>query len=387
MKIKQFPEDFVVDEISSIRPRKKGPYSLYLLTKKNMDFLTAKKEITKKMKSRDERISFAGIKDRRAVTTQYITIKGKYGDKIDFKTNEISLKNLGYTNKKLETGDLEGNKFTITLRDLSENEITKIKNNVERIKEQGFPNYFDSQRFGEKLTQEGFIAKHLMRENFEIALNLYFLPSDKTSPKKQKVNSTITKNWGKWKKILNSIKSLSGVENERKIITHLTKKPDDFLGAFKLIDLRIREILMASYQSYLWNKCVSEFIKLNVKETKEVKYAAGKVNFPTSEETNSLNKTKIPMIDKKLKFENEDVNNIMQKILKKEKLTQDKLKIKKMGNIFFKSRDRPIILHPKDLKIIKKEEDKANKNKKSITLQFKLQKGAYATMLLKALEL
>ena len=48
MKIKQFPEDFVVDEISSIRPRKKGPYSLYLLTKKNMDFLTAKKRNHKK---------------------------------------------------------------------------------------------------------------------------------------------------------------------------------------------------------------------------------------------------------------------------------------------------------------------------------------------------
>ena len=47
MKIKQLPEDFVVEEISSIGPKKKGPVSLYLLEKNNLDVLAAKGEIRK----------------------------------------------------------------------------------------------------------------------------------------------------------------------------------------------------------------------------------------------------------------------------------------------------------------------------------------------------
>ena len=388
MKIKQLPEDFKVEEISSIKPKKQGSHSLYLLEKNNIDFLSAEREIRRKIKFKQTNISFAGIKDRRAITTQYITIKGKYGNKIDFKTNQISLKNIGFTNKPLETGDLKGNKFTITLRDLTEEDIKKINSNIEKIKQLGFINYFDSQRFGEILAEEGFIAKHLMRENYELALKLYFSPSDKISPTKNEANKIIQKNWGKWKKILELLRNIDLTGNEQKIISSLENN-NNFVNAFKLIELKVREILMASYQSYLWNRCLSELIKSKITNTKEVEYAAGKLNFPelTKESYNQIEQIEIPMIDKTVEFKNQEVNNIMQRILKKEKLKQSELRIKKMGNIFFKSRNRKIIIHPKGLQSISTEEDTENPGKQQLKIKFELEKGSYATILLKFLEL
>ena len=388
MKIKQLPEDFRVEEISSIKPKKQGSHSIYLLEKNNLDFLSAEREIRRKIKFKQTNISFAGIKDRRAITTQYITIKGKYGNKIDFKKNQISLKNIGFTNKPLETGDLKGNKFIITLRDLTEEDVKKIKSNIEKIKNLGFINYFDSQRFGEVLGEEGFIAKHLMRENYELALKLYLSPSDKISPTKKQAHEIIQKNWGKWKKILGLLRNIESTGNEQKIIISLEKN-NDFLKAFKVIELKVREILMASYQSYLWNRCLSELIKSKITNTKEIEYAAGKLNFPelTKEPYSQLEQIEIPMIDKNIEFKNQEVNNIMQRILKKEKLTQDQLRIKKMGNIFFKSRNRKLIIHPKGLESISTGKDTVNPGKQQLKIKFELQKGCYATILLKTLEL
>jgi tRNA pseudouridine13 synthase len=388
MKIKQLPEDFVVEELSSIGPKKKGPVSLYLLEKNNLDVLAAKGEIRKKVKSKQATISFAGIKDKRAITKQYLTVKGKYGDKLNFKTKQISLTHLGFTQKPLKTGDLKGNRFTITLRDLNKDQVKQIKNNVEKIKQLGFINYFDSQRFGEALLEEGFIAKHLMRENYELALKLYFMPTEKISPERKKAYTIIQKNWGKWKKIQNEIQSLDGIKNELKVIYSLVEH-SDFLKAFKIIDLKIREILMASYQSYLWNKALSQFIKSNLENTQEVKYAAGKLIFPKleTEDYNTVSHIILPMIDKDAIFRNPQIKEIMERILKKEKLTQEQLKLKKMGNVFLRSRLRDIVIHPKQLKILSEGEDTENIGKHQITIKFDLQKGSYATILLKTLEL
>ena len=79
---------------------------------------------------------------------------------------------LGYADKALELGDLTGNRFDITIRNIRKGELDGIKQKAKNISLIGVPNYFDSQRFGSVIGNE-FIAKHLIKRNYEKAVKIY----------------------------------------------------------------------------------------------------------------------------------------------------------------------------------------------------------------------
>ncbi len=148
-------EDFVVDEIPL---RKffmkysrsgggvkvvKGPYALALLKKKGITTKDAIKFIQRKFNLKKDEIGYAGLKDKFAVTTQYITIKG---DIDDIKTDRVELTKIGHTDKMMQVGELIGNRFTITLRNCKNTENAPAA--IEEIKKRAMPNYFGRQRFG-----------------------------------------------------------------------------------------------------------------------------------------------------------------------------------------------------------------------------------------------
>src|SRR3989338_8614212 len=108
MKLKQLPEDFKVEEISSINisEEKKG-YKVYLLEKKSIETFSLLAYLSRKNKVPVRDFGIAGLKDRHAVTKQYFTIPSKY----DIKTaheKDFDMGFLGYADKGLKLGDLEG---------------------------------------------------------------------------------------------------------------------------------------------------------------------------------------------------------------------------------------------------------------------------------------
>ena len=125
-KIKNKPEDFIVVEKASY-PQEEGEYNLYLLIKRNLNTL----DIAKKLN-----LSYAGLKDKNALTFQYVTSLEDYGNlKIEkFKDNFFILKKLRKAKRKIKIGQLEGNYFDI-----------KLPEKIKAINEI-FINYFDTQR-------------------------------------------------------------------------------------------------------------------------------------------------------------------------------------------------------------------------------------------------
>ncbi len=390
MKIKQIPEDFVVEEIPSTNVRKAGPHAIFELKKRDMDLVQAKKTIAKKLKISYKEIAHAGIKDKIAVTTQLLSIKTNVKGRMDFQTPSLSLRRLGRSKTGLKSGDLKGNKFTITLRDLSKKDIQKIKNNFERIKSNGIPNYFDSQRFGEDLSKEGFIAKKLMRGDYEGALKLYLCSENNNSIDKNEAHNFIYKNWGKWMMCLKHLYPMDKLHEEKKIIHYLTKHPDRFVQTFRMINKLKQEMFMSAYQSYIWNKCLNQILKDKIKNLKQQEYAAGRIHIYQEVEEEILEflkSSKLPMVAPNTQLKDEYIKSIVERILKKENIKQEELKVGKMGNLFFKTRRRNMIIFPKDFKIISEEQDDLNEGKEKLTISFSLEKGAYATMLIKCLGL
>ena len=157
--IKESPSDFLVKEISELEKDENGQFYLYLLIKKNMNT----KDITDRFK-----LSYAGLKDKNAITFQYVTSQEFLGDTI-FEKNQGSFFALiyqGKVRKKLKIGQLKGNKFSI-----------RLKGHKLKLKD-WFINYYDLQRItrnrerGKRLLKElktGIKWKHLKwRENFYI---------------------------------------------------------------------------------------------------------------------------------------------------------------------------------------------------------------------------
>lgn len=94
-------------------------------------------------------MSYAGLKDRRAVTEQWFSLQmpGKTTpDFGDFQLEGIEILEVTRHNRKIRTGSLDGNYFEILLRNAIENDDLKVR--LENLSKFGFPNYFTEQRFG-----------------------------------------------------------------------------------------------------------------------------------------------------------------------------------------------------------------------------------------------
>lgn len=169
MLIKSIPEDFIVEEIP-IELSGKGDYSIYKLIKKDYNTESAVEYVCRIFNIPRKNIKYAGSKDRNAITTQYISIfKDKGNQKID--TDHIRLEFVTFHNEPLSLGSLIGNKFTIKIREISEQELINFK---KRFREYYvFPNYYDEQRFSEDNFE---IGLSILKRDFKKACELAKIP-------------------------------------------------------------------------------------------------------------------------------------------------------------------------------------------------------------------
>ncbi len=126
MKLKQQPADFIVEEIPSFNTSsEKNEHTVFLLQKQEIDTFDAIRHIAKKLRISLFEIGYAGLKDKHALVRQYISIPTHY-NKTDLNFDSLILSFVGYCQKKIKIGDLIGNRFTITVRDVSENEFADV---------------------------------------------------------------------------------------------------------------------------------------------------------------------------------------------------------------------------------------------------------------------
>jgi tRNA pseudouridine13 synthase len=383
MKLKQQPSDFFVEEITNISvSMDKKAHSIFIMNKTEIDTFDAIHKISKKIKVPLFEIGYAGLKDKHAITKQYISIPTKYNVE-KFNLNKLSLNFLGYRNTKIKTGDLKGNKFSITVRDIRHNTIDKINEKIKSISLFGIPNYFDSQRFGSTFKNE-FIGKHLIKKNYEIAVKIFltrYLKSENKNIKNEKRN--IQRNWSKLENITVNNKIFANVIKE-----YLETK--NWISAYKKIPKNLREMHINAYVSYLWNECIKEILRtcVNGKKIYSVKYAAGSLYFYKNLSEEELDKIpfEFPTLSEKVslsKFE----NKIVTKVIYKENITIKDLDIKTMTGVYLKTRKRQVIIKPEKFTAYSITDDELNtfnrKPQRKITLSFSLPKGSYATVITK----
>ena len=146
---KQNKDDFVVTEIPLYEFSGEGEHLVLKIRKKDLATWDALEIIAKFVGCKSREIGYAGLKDKNAMTVQFISIHKQYEEKLKtFTHNNIKILETTYHNNKIKVGHLKGNKFFIRLKRVGAIEKRKIEEAVGQIVTLGIPNYFGFQRFG-----------------------------------------------------------------------------------------------------------------------------------------------------------------------------------------------------------------------------------------------
>jgi tRNA pseudouridine13 synthase len=142
-------DDFQVVEDLGYEPCGEGEHQFIFVEKTNTNTAYVAEQLARFVNLPLRQITYAGRKDKYAVTQQWFGIHAPGKPDFDFSTFELEgvrvLKQARH-NKKLRTGQLKGNHFTITLRQVMHPEAIEAR--LEEIAKHGVPNYYGEQRFG-----------------------------------------------------------------------------------------------------------------------------------------------------------------------------------------------------------------------------------------------
>jgi len=149
-RVRATPEDFFVEELPGFEPSGAGEHLLLTIEKRGMNTVFVAKRLAQWARVPEMSVSYAGLKDRHAVTRQRFSVhlpKKKAPDIAALESDELRV--LGHTwhSRKLPRGALAGNHFVLVLRDV-DGDREAIGQRLQAIADRGVPNYFGEQRFG-----------------------------------------------------------------------------------------------------------------------------------------------------------------------------------------------------------------------------------------------
>jgi len=385
MRMKQRPEDFLVTESYKFRKLPSGNYRVYLMDKQKLSTFDAIQIIRERFGLKPGAISYCGLKDKQGRTEQIIAVESA---DVEMQEPNLRLKFLGRTDKPLSAQNTTSNRFSVTTRGLTLQEMEILVQNANEIEKIGYINYFDSQRFGSIKHGQGYIAKDLIRGDFEAALRNYMAkPSKLDRSDDAKVKQFWAENWGNF----DAYCPYKANKKYARILFSLRTNPEDFARAFMQIDSDYRAMLLFTYQSFLWNEGVRRLLQLmfSREDLAVIPYQAGSLLFhkrANPSQIKILKQLSFPLLSPKTTFTNPQIEEAVMWVLGKEKIRLEDLKVPNVGGkLFFKHEERPLLIFPYKLVVGKVREDELNPPNKKINVAFTLKPGSYATLLIKRL--
>ena len=148
--LKRFNEDFIVTELPQQLPAGEGEHLWLEVEKNGANTAFVAQQLAAAVGVQERDVGYAGLKDRYAITRQWFSVylpKGETPDLTLLRNPEFKVLGQSRYVKKLRRGDLQGNRFRITLREVS-GDRDAVEANLQAVASGGVPNYFGAQRFG-----------------------------------------------------------------------------------------------------------------------------------------------------------------------------------------------------------------------------------------------
>jgi tRNA pseudouridine13 synthase len=413
--IRDSADDFVVEEVlvdgskasvaGVVPPRILGStqnrqrFLLCTLVKRNWDTFIAVKNVAKSLGIDQKRVQFAGIKDAKAVTAQYITLENvSMGDAAKVDVKDVQVHPVAYVREQLSLFYLLGNHFTITIKNTNPSEAEAREQITQTIQELnaigGVPNYYGHQRFGTTRAVTHLVGKALSQGKFEEAAMLFLAnPSAHEHPESRKARQELQET-GDFKRASETFPRQ--LRFERQMLFHLAEHPTDFVGAFRRLPQKLQALFVQAHQSYLFNRFISERIKagLPMDEAAVGDFVVGversglplttvakTVAAETLAEVNGqirVGKLRValPIVGLKQKLSQGVMGELERAVLAQEGVDVGAVWVNELSRVGGKGGLRALLTPVKDFKL-------QNVSGSSATLSFMLLRGSYATVVLR----
>jgi len=143
------PRDFTVEEIPLYEASGEGEHLMLQVRKKGLTTFELLDRLSNYLGIPKRQIGYAGLKDKHALTTQYLTIPAVHEMALeDLEHPRIKILSMERHGNKLRIGHLKGNRFRLRFKKVLGVQKEKIDHTLEWIDKHGMPNYFGLQRFG-----------------------------------------------------------------------------------------------------------------------------------------------------------------------------------------------------------------------------------------------
>lgn len=148
-RLKGSPEDFVVEEIPAYHPEGSGEFLYLWVEKRGLAAEQLVSHLARMLQIGHQDIGVAGLKDRHAITRQFVSIPAKCESRLcAIDHPQITLLKTGRHRNKLRPGHLKGNRFSIVIRDIEPAGLERARAIIPELASRGGANYFGEQRFG-----------------------------------------------------------------------------------------------------------------------------------------------------------------------------------------------------------------------------------------------
>jgi tRNA pseudouridine13 synthase len=420
--IKRSADDFVVEEmlvdgskanvnhLSEMNPlgssSVKNRFLMCVLVKRNWDTISAVKAGADQLGTTMDRIQFAGLKDAKAITGQHVTIEGAVPEDIGkVHVKDVELRPVGYLRNGISQFYLLGNSFHVRISRI-DHDVSTVKSRIENVIEQldqggGFPNFFGHQRFGTIRPITHQVGKAIIKGNFKKAAMLYLAkPSPLEHSESRQARKTLRATGDFREALKNYPKQL---RYERSMLVHLVRKPDDYVGAFRRLPLKLLELFPQAYQSYLFNKFLSRRlargVSLNRVEVGDYALSVERSGLPmlamrkmvkteNAAEINAAIQTgrmvlAVPLFGYKHRHSIGINGEIEKRIFEEEKISLSSFKVDAVPEVSLKGRSRAAMASLNDFRLEEIVSNQRDSTKLVASMSFTLHRGAYASIVLR----
>jgi len=272
-RLRASPEDFRVREVERFEADPVDadsgayPHLVVRATLREWDTNDFAKRLSNALGISRERVSWAGTKDKYAVTTQLFTLrKVEESDLADVSIYDAEIEVVGRAGRGLEFGDLAGNEFEIVVSD-PENPKCAERTAAELTDWSGdplgVPNFFGQQRFGSRRPVTHEIGLHVVRGEWEEAVRAYAGNPYETEPEgSQQARREVEDAFEErdWQAALDAVPRRLGFE--RAMLNSLVEtggdSPEDFRTALEAVPSNLQRLFVNAAQSYAFNRILSE---------------------------------------------------------------------------------------------------------------------------------
>ncbi len=399
-RLKRYAEDFVVEEISNHPPQAEGgKYVVAKVTATNWEMNRLVRQISRSLGISRNLVHFAGTKDKRAVTSQLMTMEADAQAVRDLHIHQVLIEDVYTSNKRLNIGDLVGNRFQVKVRDTVlqgeelRSEALATKAQLDQVG--GFPNFFGLQRFGSVRPITHLVGREIVRNDMEGAVMWYVgNPNEDEDEEAQEARRRLQETRD-FEEALRTFPSK--LTFERTVIGYLVRNPGDYVGAIRVLPGNLQMMFVHAYQSYMFNRILSERLRRGMPLDRplvgDVVLPADRNGLPDHDKYVPVTEQNLDLVQKHVRerkafvsgvlfgqdsvFSTGEMGEIERSVVESEGLKLQDFKVPEIPECNSRGSRRELLSHYKDLELRVGESE--------LDVSFTLGKGCYATVLLREL--